>query len=490
MQTTPWDSYTRKSWFIIACTGLGFYIVCTETYRFTTLLITSRNTIESVFAMVIALILFACAMLPLSERLRLHSNRVFLSLMTFCVVLKLLVQFTFIATFLSEQMVLILLQIFRVAELGMFIAYAGFFIKLGISHTVRGFSVALLVAGSVQLMVAFLQYTPAVIFIICIGILTGPFLYVSQKKLTSNDSERVSLQKQSEINVSKITDSISYKTLLLCFVLFPIVFGSIHMNWIPGQDGATVSLLIQVSAACGTILAGNIILLMRKIFEDPESLDLCKNLILPIGVGALYLSTFFGGTLVFAYVIPLNIAQKLTLLLVWIAPLAYATKNPMLKTFTMGLIAYNVGRVLQVAASVGFGQNTNESVMYTLVVGVAVFALVGVGGFSFLRTKNGSNTSRNSGTGFQRRFSTACKELTAEYHLTQREGEVFALLAKGRTADYIAKALTFSHSTARTHIMHIYQKTNINSQQKLMDLVEVRAEATIEDGGKVVRGSE
>lgn len=484
MQANTWGSCTRKSWFIFACIGLGFYIACTETYRYTALLTTSRNTVESSLIMGVTLALFACIMIPLSKRLQLHSNMLFVGLMTLCVVLKLFFQFTFIATLLPEQIVLFSLQVLRVAELGLFIAFAEFFIMLGISHLIRGFSIALIVAGSVQLMVAFLQYMPAVVLIICIGILTGPFLYISQKKLKDNDSELMDLQKLSEIKTPKITDSLSYKTLLLCFALFPIVFGSIHMNWIPGQDGATVSLLIQTSAACGTILAGNIILLMRRIFEDPESLDFCKNLILPIGIGALYLSIFFGGTLIFAYVIPLNIAQKLTLLLVWAAPLAYATKGSKLETFTIGLVVYNVGRALQVATSVALGQDTDTNVMYTFVIGIVVFTLVIVGGFSFLRTRGVNNKVRNNGTGFQRRFNNACEKLMSEYHLTPREGEVFTLLAKGRTADYIAKTLTFSHSTARTHIMHIYQKTGINSQQKLMDLVESRAEKDAEDDKK------
>ena len=51
------------------------------------------------------------------------------------------------------------------------------------------------------------------------------------------------------------------------------------------------------------------------------------------------------------------------------------------------------------------------------------------------------------------------------------------LLARGRNARHIAESLVISDGTARTHIMHIYQKMEINSQQSLMDRVEEAARA-------------
>lgn len=475
------SSYLEKSWHFLACLGLGFFIACTETYRYTTLLVTSKTSLEASLITGVSLLLFACIMIPLSSRTHICSSKPFVILMTFFLVIKLSIQFTALATLLSSSIGTVLIRSLQVAELGLFIAYAAFFVRLGISSAIRGFAAAIIIAGSVQLIVSFLQYIPAIVFIICIGVTTGPLLLISQKKLENTDSQSSVVLVRDEERNNKVSDSFSYKTLLLCFILLPIVFGSIHIKWIPIQDGATVSLLIQTSAACGTILVGSIILLMRGIIEDPETLDFAKNLILPIGIGALYLSTSFGGPLVFAYIIPLNIAQKLTLLLVLTAPLVYKTKRPKLEFFTIGIIAYNIGRALQVTANVLFGSDTGESIMYTLIAGIVVFILVIVGGLSFLRTRKASNGLRKNGTGFQKRFGIACEYLAEKYHLTQREREVLVLLAKGRTADYIAKALTLSHSTARTHIMHIYQKIGVNSQQRLMDLVELRVNTDFDD---------
>ena len=45
-------------------------------------------------------------------------------------------------------------------------------------------------------------------------------------------------------------------------------------------------------------------------------------------------------------------------------------------------------------------------------------------------------------------------------------------LVRGRSAASIAAQLSMSTETARTHIRHIYQKTDIHSREELMDIVD------------------
>ena len=61
-----------------------------------------------------------------------------------------------------------------------------------------------------------------------------------------------------------------------------------------------------------------------------------------------------------------------------------------------------------------------------------------------------------------------------EFGLTQREQEVFVLLAKGRNAAYIEKTLVISNHTVKSHMLNIYKKLGIHSLQELIDLVESR----------------
>lgn len=65
-----------------------------------------------------------------------------------------------------------------------------------------------------------------------------------------------------------------------------------------------------------------------------------------------------------------------------------------------------------------------------------------------------------------------CEQLARAYALTDREREVLVPLVRGRSASTIAAQLSMSTETARTHIRHIYQKTDIHSREELMDIVD------------------
>lgn len=66
--------------------------------------------------------------------------------------------------------------------------------------------------------------------------------------------------------------------------------------------------------------------------------------------------------------------------------------------------------------------------------------------------------------------------LAEAYRLSPREAEVLKLLSNGRSLPYIEEELVISHSTARTHVKHIYDKLGVNSRQQLHDLVQGEAD--------------
>ena len=67
--------------------------------------------------------------------------------------------------------------------------------------------------------------------------------------------------------------------------------------------------------------------------------------------------------------------------------------------------------------------------------------------------------------------------LAREFGLSNRETEIFLLLARGRSRPYIRDALVLSKNTVATHIRHIYEKAGIHSQQELLDLVEAATDS-------------
>lgn len=62
--------------------------------------------------------------------------------------------------------------------------------------------------------------------------------------------------------------------------------------------------------------------------------------------------------------------------------------------------------------------------------------------------------------------------LAAANQLTNRETDVFLLLARGKNRVSIADELFISQNTVHSHIVHIYQKFGVHGQQELIKLVE------------------
>ena len=75
----------------------------------------------------------------------------------------------------------------------------------------------------------------------------------------------------------------------------------------------------------------------------------------------------------------------------------------------------------------------------------------------------------------KRRFQDKCRVVIERYGLTEREGEIMTMFAKGRNLPYIMDELVLSKSTVSTHRQHIYKKLGVHSSQEMIDLIQ-RAE--------------
>ncbi|MEG0324877.1 MAG: LuxR family transcriptional regulator, partial [Raoultibacter sp.] len=91
------------------------------------------------------------------------------------------------------------------------------------------------------------------------------------------------------------------------------------------------------------------------------------------------------------------------------------------------------------------------------------------------------NGSANTGWGFVKPieeedsssdFEKTCTRLARQYRLSPREIEVFFLLSKGRNRAHIKDELVISDETVKSHIKNIYRKTDVHSQQELIDMIE------------------
>ena len=69
-------------------------------------------------------------------------------------------------------------------------------------------------------------------------------------------------------------------------------------------------------------------------------------------------------------------------------------------------------------------------------------------------------------------FARTCADIRKRYGLTEREGEVFELLARGKNAVTIQDELFISYGTVKSHRHSIYSKLNLHSHQELLLFVE------------------
>ncbi|MBC2889026.1 helix-turn-helix transcriptional regulator [Gordonibacter massiliensis (ex Traore et al. 2017)] len=172
--------------------------------------------------------------------------------------------------------------------------------------------------------------------------------------------------------------------------------------------------------------------------------------------------------------------------LTWVALSIVAARNPAggVTALGQGFCASNlgatVGVVLGQASSSGDPLAGDVRLLVLALVAAAFVGYVWMGlrGFSFTDAIQGvkpveevAPPAPESRTDIEAR----CERLARAHGLTEREGEVFALLARGRNGAFIQEECRVTRNTAKTHIRHIYQKLGVHTQQELIDLVEGEA---------------
>ena len=116
---------------------------------------------------------------------------------------------------------------------------------------------------------------------------------------------------------------------LVPFFCYALLFGSVHFSWLVHQDEASVGMWAQLGAGVGTMLCGLAALALSRIRWGRALENITHLLLTAFAIVALWLSTFLASNYVFAYLVLLNIAQKLTfmLMLVFGFPFAHSSSQ-------------------------------------------------------------------------------------------------------------------------------------------------------------------
>ena len=138
--------------------------------------------------------------------------------------------------------------------------------------------------------------------------------------LAHHDSE-----KAEDASLGKLTRNALVR--LIPFFCYALLFGSVHFSWLVHQDEASVGMWVQLGAGMGTILCGLAALALSHIRWGRALENITHLLLTAFAIVALWLSTFLASNYVFAYLVLLNIAQKLTFMLMLVFGFPFARSS-------------------------------------------------------------------------------------------------------------------------------------------------------------------
>lgn len=177
-------------------------------------------------------------------------------------------------------------------------------------------------------------------------------------------------------------------------------------------------------------------------------------------------------------------------MLVWLVVLAVGRRNLLALLPTYALVRCMMSLGTDVGAVAGHttndivGTNGDAAILISEAVLFAFVAFLWLGfrRFSFTDTICGvvgvngeANVESAAVNGLPTpgpSIEERCARLGEAHGLTERETEIFALLARGRNGQFVMEHYVVSRNTVKSHVKHIYAKLDVHSQQELIDLVE------------------
>lgn len=257
-----------------------------------------------------------------------------------------------------------------------------------------------------------------------------------------------------------------------CIALYGFTMGRIQslghaMGDLAGFTAFVSDFAISIGALLVAVLACG---LMR--LRHPHTVT--RLFVLAFLAAALYLSGVFGTAIEPAGTVMMTVARFAIFVYIWLlaCDAAPSPGRPML-AFAAGWGTFTLFNTASTKLGLYVMTDGAGLVAYTLLL---VACLVGLIVVEFVPRRralpDGPAAAPAGGPTAEEPLAQCCRDLADRCGLTARELEVLVPLVRGRSAASIASSLGMSTETARTHIRHIYQKTDIHSREELMDAVE------------------
>lgn len=382
--------------------------------------------------------------------------------------------------------------LFGIGNSFLLVAIAEFFLVLERPKALIGLAVALVLTSFTELALTIIQADISSIVRIILPFVACFLIIEANRQLKSDDEETARLKIEPDISVSlsshcepaNQTSSVkkgqehervvatptkrNFRILLVSVACYVLIFRTLRTSWSFGADETSSFVLtINLSAVLGLLLAGILVYALTDISRpDGNSIPISPVLV-PLIMASLYLSTFLSDSVAFIYVLSVFAARKLIVFLIWNTALLFSKRRQRMRVFILGIISLELGffAYFILKEAFNFFSIPESTVMPVIVVVLLAVMLTRDLFVWFTEIKK---QSPDIGDKDEETFGA----LQQDYQLTAREAEVLVYLASGRNAEYIANKLVIAQTTAKSHISHIYQKMQINSQQQLMDIVE------------------
>jgi DNA-binding CsgD family transcriptional regulator len=291
--------------------------------------------------------------------------------------------------------------------------------------------------------------------------------------------------------------------LLVPFIAYAFIFGRVHADWVQLQDGSMVSALIWLGVVAGNVLAGLIIFLTARFAWSHNAIQLIQYALLVLVCLVLWLSVYSSPLLVFLYLLVLNAANALLVLLITLSPFIFlkpgralsphlgsAPRRPVkpsriLLPWWLGFLAFAAGRSLSGAATVLLGDSwlfagSLLALSLAILCTFAELFLISCAAAPLSTAVAGgdpmSAPASNPALGFddqpRPRFKLAVQQVALTYSLSERESQILSLIGHGLNAGNVAAELVISPATAKTHFRNLYTKLGLHSQQEIIKLLE------------------
>lgn len=184
----------------------------------------------------------------------------------------------------------------------------------------------------------------------------------------------------------------------------------------------------------------------------------------------------------------IDTAYLLAGIVMWLSCLVFSRERALPTATVCGLVVGGVYLFVALGATICTVVLSNTAGLFSGNTGIALLLVYGVACVAivcgYLRPGNagkghddGVVASGGGAVGLHMLTSVSEEELRDSemlcdaYGITSREMDVLVLLLAGRGVPYIAKSLSVSENTVRTHVKRIYRKLGIHGREELHDLL-------------------